>query len=343
MRNEESKLQKKMMFDIPIVLFTFKRTDTVLRIIDRIKIVAPKKIYILSDGPRNQSEEREVFEARKVIRAAIDWECDVVENYADRNIGVYERIGQGAQWVFRRERSAIFLEDDNLPAVSFFKYCEELLVRHEFSSDILWITGTNYLGKYVPKENQDYVYTRHLLPCGWASWASKFTQFYDGELKNLTNSSAQNLRSSFFNMSLYRQERLKYFKTKYLLSNDRRKSSWDAQMGFSIRYHGMYGIAPCYNQIENIGVDAHSIHHGNNWKNEMTRRFCGIGTTELVYPLAHPENISIDEQYERLIENIVLYPLIERIQIRIATIVKPILGINKFGSFKEIVRSWRLR
>ena len=31
------------MFDIPIVLFTFKRTDTVLRIIDRIKIVAPKK------------------------------------------------------------------------------------------------------------------------------------------------------------------------------------------------------------------------------------------------------------------------------------------------------------
>ena len=45
-------------FKIPIVLFIFKRTDTVIRIIERIRSVAPAKIYLIGDEGRNDDEKK---------------------------------------------------------------------------------------------------------------------------------------------------------------------------------------------------------------------------------------------------------------------------------------------
>lgn len=36
-------------FDIPVCLFMFQRKDTVLRIIERIAKVKPRKLYFMSD------------------------------------------------------------------------------------------------------------------------------------------------------------------------------------------------------------------------------------------------------------------------------------------------------
>jgi hypothetical protein len=35
----------------------------------------------------------------------------------------------------------------------------------------------NYLGKYEAEDGASYVFTRHMLPFGWASWADKFNRF----------------------------------------------------------------------------------------------------------------------------------------------------------------------
>ena len=109
-------------------------------------------------------------------------------------------------------------------------------------------------------------------------------------------------------------------------------------MAFSIRANGLYGISPSYNQIENIGVDVHSIHGGNSMNNEMTRRFCGIKTLPLKFPLKHPAIIIEDRNYEQKVAKIILYPLKSRITIKIMTVLKPLFGIDKYASFKTILR-----
>lgn len=327
------------MFDIPIVLFTFKRKDTVFRIINRLAKVKPKKIYIISDGPRSEEEKEIILDVRQSIEDYISWDCEIIRNYAEVNKGVYNRIGEGAKWVFEKEESAIFLEDDNLPEITFFRFSQEMLEKYKDDSRILWVVGTNYLKKYTPEDGSSYMFTKQMLPCGWASWRSKFNKFYDGRLSLLEGEKIQKrLKYEFLNKKLYKQELLKYLKTKYTLENDIRSASWDSQIGFSIRVNGLYGISPSHNQIENIGVDIHSVHGGTSFKNPMTRRFCGIKTLPLEFPLKHPKYVLSDIEYERRISKIVLYPFISRLKISIMSVLKPFFGIDKYASFKSYLR-----
>lgn len=327
-------------FDIPIVLFSFIRSNGFHRIMPVIQRVKPKKLYILSDYGRNTKEIKLVKEVRKVIESYIDWECEVVKKYATENIGVINNIGEGAKWVLSQEEHAIFLEDDNLPEITFFKYCEELLHKYKNNEKLLWICGTNY--ETVSDYGQDdYYFTQHLLPCGWASWSKKFNKYYDINLKTLgTPGIKEKIKDSYEDKQLFKQQYLLFEKTKYLINSNRNKSSWDYQILFSMRANDLYGIAPKYNQIKNIGVDELSTHGGVSFDNEMTRRFCGIETKKLQFPLKkESEYIIKNKKFEKFIGDTIKYPFKERLMITIATMVKPLFKIDKHASFKEILKN----
>lgn len=325
--------------NIPVVLFFFKRKDTMIKILDRVSMAKPSKIYLISDGARNEIERNQVLECRNTVENHINWDCEVIKNYADVNKGVYDRIGLGAKWVFEKEEKAIFLEDDNLPETTFFEYCKELLDLYEDDNRVLWICGTNYLEEYEPKDHSSYVFTKHLLPCGWASWSKKFNRFYDGELKLLEDKSViKKLKHQYSNKALYKQQLYSIQRTKYLLTNNKRSSSWDHQMSFSIRINGLYGISPRVNQIKNIGVDEFSEHGGTSFKNVMTRRFCGMESKKLEFPLQHPRSVLPDNKYEKIVGNIILYPWYTRFGKLIIKFIKPLIGVKKYESFSEAMK-----
>lgn len=323
-------------FKVPVVLFFFRRKDKIVQIIERLSQVKPEKVYLISDGGRNETEKAQVIESRKAVENAITWDCKVIRNYANENKGVFDRIGLGAKWVFGKEDCAIFLEDDNLPELSFFRYCQELLEKYKNDTRVLWICGTNYLEDYTPEDGASYVFTKHLLPCGWASWADKFNSFYDADLKLLDEKYIyERLKSSYDNKSLFKQQKYSLNRTKYLLENDRRSCSWDYQMAFSIRVNGLYGISPKTNQIKNIGVDEFSEHGGSSLNSIMTRRFCGMGSNQLEFPLTHPKAIMLDTIYEEKVGKLILLPWHFRVGKAIARFIKPVIGLGEYDSFKE--------
>ena len=114
--------------------------------------------------------------------------------------------------------------------------------------------------------------------------------------------------------------------------------SWDYQMLFSLRSNDMLGISPVYNQIRNIGADEFSTHGGTSLDKIMTKRFCEIPTRELEFPLKHPKHIAIDQDYERLIGNIILFPLKMRIKIQINLWVKKVLHLDTYSSLLFEIR-----
>lgn len=321
------------MFDIPVALIVFKRKDTLDRIIGRIREVKPKKLYILADAGRNPEEQKMVEEVRTFIEEQVDWDCELIKRYADENLGVYRNIGEGAKWVFSREEKAIFLEDDNLPDISFFQYCKEMLERYENDSRVFWVCGTNYLGEYNPPGGYSYMFTKHLLPCGWASWSDKFLKYYDGELSLLNDDRLNDIKLSYHDPLLAAQEIDVIRKTKTLLNDNINRASWDRQVIFSVRVNGMYGISPKVNLIENIGVDELSTHGGNSTNKTMTARFCEIPTKQLEFPLSHPETVSAEFQYEKLIGNTIRYPWPRSIALLAFRSIKPLLGLKRDESF----------
>ena len=239
------------MFDIPVVLIIFRRCDTMPRIIQRLAKVKPRKVYILADEGRNEKEIEQAHECRKTVESLINWDCEVVKNYAEENRGVYRNIGEGAKWVFEREEKAIFLEDDNLPETSFFRYADEMLEKYETAPEVLWICGTNYVTDMNGKES--YAFTQHLLPCGWASWSTKFLKYYDGELSTFRDEAhKRKFYSSYSNRWLAQWQ---YQSVRNEVERHERTGrfiSWDYQMLWSVRSNGLYGVVPLRNQITNV-------------------------------------------------------------------------------------------
>lgn len=295
-------------FDIPVALILFKR-DKAVDIVRRIGEVKPKKLYLLADQGRNDEEKALAADVRRRVEEAIDWDCEVIKHYAEENRGVYENIAGGAKWVLEREREAIFLEDDNLPEVTFFPFCKEMLERYRDDMRVLWVCGTNYLGDYQPKSGDSYVFTRHMLPCGWASWSHKFAKFYDGNLDLVDDPTVMaRVGDAYCNKKVYRQYRDSWMGEYELLRQGRRPRSWDYQMDFSIKAHNLFGICPCQNQIKNIGVDELSAHGGTSFSQTMMQRFCGMDSYPITFPLQHPTALLQDPEFERRIGEIILYP-----------------------------------
>ena len=326
-------------FDIPVVLFIFKR-DKASEIVKRIAEVKPQKLYIMADEGRTDEEKILAHKCRELVESNITWECEVIKNYADSNRGVYRNIAEGAKWVLRREKWAIFLEDDNLPETTFFQFCSEMLSRYENDTRILWICGTNYLEDYKPANNVSYVFTRHMLPCGWASWASKFERFYDGNLDLCEDTAVmERIGDQYCNKKVFKQYKKDWMKEYKRLRSGKRTFSWDYQMDFSIKAHNLYGICPCKNQIKNIGADEFSTHGGKSLSNVMTRRFCGMNSLPLEFPLVHPKTVLPDPVFEKKIGEVILYPLQYRVKYMASDIIRKILRVPEEVSMKKYLIS----
>jgi len=324
-------------FDIPIVFFIFKRTEKSVKIINKLSQICPAKIYLLSDGGRTSTEHSQVKACRKAIEDAITWNCKVIKKYANKNIGIYENIGKGAKWVFQREPYAIFLEDDNFPEVTFFRFCEELLKKYEQDFRVLWICGSNYLKEYEPADNSSYVFTKNMMPCGWASWSKKFIKFYDGELVLWQDKYIKKrLKKEYINKKHFIQDSYNFDYELDAMKQFGRFYSWDYQMAFSMRAHNLYAIVPKYNQIQNIGVDAESTHGG---KGLMANRFCNLPTKPLIFPLKHPNFFLSDLTFEKKISNIIIDPDFFRIKSYISRHIKNFLKINKTISLTQYMKN----
>lgn len=326
-------------FDIPVVLFIFRRMKAV-QVLERIAEVHPRKLYILADQGRNDAEKAEAEACRRQVEAAITWDCEVIKHYAQENRGVYENIGLGATWVLQREKWAIFLEDDNLPEVSFFPFCKEMLERYEDDGRILWVCGTNYLGSYTPKSGESYVFTRHMLPCGWASWSHKFERFYDGELKLTENATLmERIPDMYCNKAVYHQYSRYWMAEKMRIDNGQKPYSWDYQMDFSIKANNLFGICPCQNQIKNIGVDEFSEHGGKSFKSGIMQKLCGMDSFPIQFPLKHPVGLLVDPVFEKEIGRIILYPIKQRVILALSRFLRRLLKVPPEKSIKAFIRA----
>lgn len=328
------------MFDIPVVVFLFRRSNTLKDIFSRLEMVKPSRIYLMADNGRNDEEKKEAEETRKLAESLISWDCEIIKNYANENRGVYENIGEGAKWVLKREKMAIFLEDDNLPEVSFFEYARDLLYKYENEDRVIWICGTNYVTDM--RLPYSYTFSQHLLPCGWASWSSKFLKYYDGYLSDFNNKEKKKAFLSSYRNLLFGAYQLQCVENEYKRHKRyNRFNSWDYQMLWSIRSNGLYGIVPSRNQITNIGIDEYSTHGGTTKDSVMTDRFCEIKSFPLDFPLSHPPILSIDNYSEETLASIICPPIKDALKRIVSSKLKLLLHFDTAKSWKSLLKPRR--
>ena len=144
----------------PVVFVIFNRPDTTAKVFEAIRQAKPPKLLVIADGARidKPGEAKKCAAARAIINQ-VDWQCEVLTNYSDVNLGCRKRVSSGLDWVFEQVEEAIILEDDCLPHPTFFRYCQELLEKYRDDEHIMMISGNNF--QFGRKRNEYSYYFSH--------------------------------------------------------------------------------------------------------------------------------------------------------------------------------------
>lgn len=278
----------------PVCLLIFKRPEATRRVLDVIRQVRPPQLFVVADGPRaNVPEEAEQCLAARAVVNEIDWECQIFKNYSDVNLGCRQRIPSGLNWVFENVESAIILEDDCLPDISFFRFCEELLARYRHDDRVMVISGDNFqFGNN--RTEYSYYFSRYPHCWSWATWRRAWQRF-DGEMHCWPE-----LRDSQWLHRIFvddDDELAAEYWTKIFQRNYDGFNSWAYAWTFTCWLHNGLTALPRTNLISNIGFGETAT----NTKSKAHRLSC-LPVETLQFPLIHPPTISRDSNADAFTE-----------------------------------------
>jgi hypothetical protein len=262
----------------PVALFVFKRPDTTRRVFDAISKVRPAKLLLIADGPRQDREgEAEACRQVREIVAHVNWPCEVFKNFSEANLGCGERMVSGLKWVFSQVEEAIILEDDCLPDLSFFRFCQELLEKYRGDSRIAYISGDN-LAESCAKTEYSYLFSRIGGIWGWATWRSEW-QRYDRLLSDWPEIRKQHALAEIFD----RPEAVKLYTSIFdAMYDNRGPDTWDYQWLYTNLTNNSLAIVPKANLVTNIGFGADATHTA-----AADTRFM-LKAIQMVFPMKHP-------------------------------------------------------
>lgn len=266
----------------PVVIIFFNRPDLLKKCIDQVRKVAPNKVFLVADGPRegNHSDQEKCQEAKEVARRSVDWPCQIFENFSETNLGCGQRPATGISWAFEHVDRAIILEDDCMADPSFFAYCENLLEYYSETPEVMTISGTNN-GIHSGKES--YYFSNIPLIWGWATWRRAWKHF-DYSMTGSEDLPTTELAKMFDDNSIADQWKDKIQRHK------NRRDVWDFCWTYaSLKRNGM-SIIPNKNMVSNIGFGDDATHTGNI-------RVAPLQAIKL--PLIHPEAVSTSPKIQR--------------------------------------------
>jgi hypothetical protein len=294
----------------PVAFIIFNRMDTTERVFAEIAKAKPPKLLVVGDGPRaDRSGEVDKVATTRAIIKHVDWDCEVLTNFSEVNLGCRLRVSTGIDWVFEQVETAIILEDDCLPDPTFFRFCQEMLERYRYNHRIGMISGDNFqLGRR--RNNDSYYFSKYVHVWGWASWRDRWAGSYD-----VTMAGWPRLRDEGWLDDVVGSKReAAYWRNIFERVHRGEIDTWDYQWLFANWVEGRMSILPAVNMISNIGFDKNATH-----TKAADGDLSNLPCHHISFPLTHPpgifRNIQADQFSERICFRV---PLTKRVRNKLA-------------------------
>ena len=274
-----------MSLETPVLFVIYRRPEATRRVFEAIAAARPRHLLIAADGPATP-DDRDACEATRSIVRRVDWECDVMHDLSDHNLGLNRRMISAIDWVFKEFESAIVLEDDCLPHPHFFGFCSSMLHRYRNNSRVVHVSGECYRRRRPG--DCSYFFSKYPLAWGWATWRQSWSRF-DPLIRSWPQFRGQPDANVLFDSSDERRYWLSTFGRLYDDQAMGRPMSWDYAWYYACMTNGL-SIHPAVNLVSNLG-------HGPLASNtrdvtELSNR----PTDGLDETLVHPARIERDRQ-----------------------------------------------
>lgn len=274
----------------PVALLIFNRPEITRRLVAEIVKANPPRVLVFADGPRaNHPQDAELIRETKAVISEAPWNCEVLTNYSETNLGTRYRPATGLDWVFENVERAIFFEDDCLPHPSFFRFCDELLEKYDDDERVMMISGNNFMSDRLTADS--YLFSHYCGIWGWATWRRAWAH-YDVELRQWPA-----LRQTqFLNDVLGNEQEAEFWRVYFDRIVSRETQTWDHQWQFACwAQHGL-SIMPALNLCTNVGFGPEAQHN-----KEFNPKLAEVAVHEMAFPLRHPGTMARSREYDEFV------------------------------------------
>ena len=286
---------KPYLVDVPVRINIWIRPECQKRQFEVIKQARPSIIFIQSDGGRNEEEWKAITKNRKLIDEGIDWECKVYRLYEDQNNGLYTMGQKTANLIWSVVDRCILLEDDQIPSVSYFRFCADLLEKYKDDQRVECICGVNHLG-ISENVDCDYFFSRQGSIWGIATWKrcvmerTNFDYSKDAYIMSLLKQRTRHNRIAWKRLNAYATQE------KY----EGHVPSTEFWIEFNMYSQNRLQIIPKFNLISNVGATSDSSHAAELKElPKGIRKVFNMNTYEMKFPLKEPNYVIPDVEYEK--------------------------------------------
>ena len=269
-----------------IAVIVYNRPTFTEKTLQRVVAARPASLFILADGPKSGSERDKikVAETRKVVEricASIPYQLVASEV----NLGLRKRVETGLDTAFEQVDHLIILEDDCLPAATFFGFADLLLERYATNVNIGRISAQCRWDSRYSQESYQLVQSSGIW--GWATWANRWHEYREWSDSEPTITFRTILTDILKTPGIFRKMvRIR------LLSSKKSRYSWGVRMSVFMKSRNLYGLSPRVDLVQNVGFGPEATH---------TQReiLPGPSPSELELPLRHPPKLEFDRRTER--------------------------------------------
>lgn len=290
----------------PVLFIIFNRPKQTQIVFDVIRRAKPPKLYIASDGPRKNymSDKDLCIQTRKIVEV-IDWPCKVFYLYRAENLGCRKAVSTAITWFFKKEMQGIVLEDDILPSLDFFKFCDVMLEKYKKNHKVGMISGFNPLS-HLKLSNSSYLLSSHISIWGWAGWRRTWNGYYDQFTEKDFTDLKSILKGTFSSNLMY----YLYWKKLMRLINEGKVDTWDYQLNLMFFKKNYLTAIPAQTLTQNIGFETNDSTNNSGVKPSYIKEKL---SKKSIFPLKHEKNIysniTYDREFIETVHNIKFIPL----------------------------------
>ena len=152
--------------DIAIAVFAYNRPSHLRRVLISLEDYKIKKINLFLDGPKNLRDK--ILQKEIIFMIKYNKLLNIKLIRLKKNVGLAKSIISGIDYLTKKKKNVIILEDDCIPRREFFLFILDIIKKQFYKKNTVPICGYQLPEIENAKDRKIYpLFFKYFIPWGW--------------------------------------------------------------------------------------------------------------------------------------------------------------------------------
>jgi hypothetical protein len=251
----------------PIIIFCYRREiKKLIKSLLKNKEASSSELFIFSDGFKSNHDKKDVLKLRKTLKKIKGFKSvNIFET--TKNKGLANSVISGVNFVIKKFKNVIVLEDDLIVSPYFLNYMNSCLDYYIDDKKIWSISGYGPPLPCLKNYDKEVYLTTRSSSWGWSTWLDRWNKV-DWLMKDFNSLKKNEQKIKQFEKG--GNDIFKMLELQYIGKID----SWAIRFCYSQFIHSAYSVTPKNSMIQNNGFgdkfSTHNLTKNDDWDIELS-------------------------------------------------------------------------